>query len=234
MDVFKKLKSVFVVEDTPSTAEPPSTSLPPQQESKAPTTEPSYSNPASTNSQPTFDASTLKNKTPDEKFTNILLEAIEKANLPGFDYLEYKTSLQSLSKMNMDVATKYQSAMAMAKTMGTTPDKIIQAANQYLAVLKAENDKFLLAVQGQKQKVAQDEKEGLSGLKNSIDNKKNQIAQLQKEIADEEAQLVKMQQEIGASANKIAETSAKFDQAYVAVTQQIVDDIKNISQYAAN
>jgi uncharacterized protein (DUF3084 family) len=222
MDVFKKLKSVFVVDDTSTNPVAPSTDLPPQQESKTATVE------------TTFDASTLKNKTPDEKFTNILLEAIEKANLPGFDYLEYKSSLQSLSKMNMDVPTQYQSAMAMAKTMGTSPEKIIQAANQYLSVLKAENDKFLLAVQGQKQKVAQDEKEGLSALKNNIDNKKNQIAQLQKEIASEEAQLAKMQEEIGASANKIAETSAKFDQAYVAVTQQIVDDIKNISQYAAN
>jgi uncharacterized small protein (DUF1192 family) len=236
MDVLKKLKSVFIVEDgstIPSDTPVKETIQPEANPSIKEATQSSTSSTVS-QTQPTFDTSSLKSKAPDEKFMNILLDAIDKANLPGFDYIEYKTSLQSLGKMNMDVPTKYQSAMAMAKTMGATPEKIIQAANQYLSVLKEENDKFLQAVQGQKQKVAQDEKDGVSGLQNSIADKKNQIALLQKEIASQEASLAKMKDEIGASAHKIAETSAKFDQAYVAVTQQIVDDIKNISQYASN
>ncbi len=236
MDVLKKLKSVFIVEDgSPSPVSQPS-AAPAQQEEKPSireTASAKVSNVLPSNT-PTYDASSLKSKVPDEKFMNILLDAIEKANLPGFDYLEYKTSLQSLSKMNMDVPTQYQSAMAMAKTMGATPEKIIQAANQYLSVLKEENDKFSQAVQTQRQKVSQDEKDGVTALQNSIIDKKNKIAQLQKEIESEEANLSKMKDEIGASAKKIAETSAKFEQAYVAVTQQIVDDIKNISQYAAN
>ncbi len=236
MDVFKKLKSVFVVEDGSASTSSTASDLPTQQAENPVVNKPSVSSSGSAPALPTvtFDTNSLKGKAPDEKFMNILLEAIEKANLPGFDYLEYKTSLQSLSKMNMDTPTKYQSAMAMAKTMGATSEKVIQAANQYLAVLKEENDKFLMAVQGQKQKVAQDEKDGLISLQNSIANKKNQIAQLQKEIGEEESNLATMKAEIAASANKIAETSAKFDQAYIAVTQQIVDDIKNISQYAAN
>jgi hypothetical protein len=232
MDVFKKLKSVFVVDD--GKGDPVPEAKPQEQENiqAEPSQQPVRPAQKSSAPEPTFDSRTLQGKAPDEKFMNILLESIEKANLPGFDYLEYKTSLQSLAKMNMDTATKYQSAMAMAKTMGATPETIVAAANQYLVILKEENQKFSQAVQGQKQKVAQDETDGLSSLQNSIAQKKAQIESLQKEIAQEEANLNKMKAEIGASANKIAETSAKFNQAYVAVTEQIVEDIKNINQYA--
>ncbi|MCB0662113.1 MAG: hypothetical protein KDC24_05200, partial [Saprospiraceae bacterium] len=36
------------------------------------------------------------------KFTEILFQAMENNNLEGFDYLEYKKSLQSLAKMPME------------------------------------------------------------------------------------------------------------------------------------
>ncbi len=231
MDVFKKLKSVFVVDDGKQEA---AGSEPTNDQQATEAVENKSSVKVEQTANVTFDKSSIEGKAPDQKFMDILLDALSKADLDGFDYLEYMSSLRSLSKMNMDTPTKYQSAMAMAKTMGATPDKIIQAANHYLQVLKSENDKFSQAVQAQKQKVSQDQNDGLAGLKNSIESKKNQITQLQKEIAAEEQKLATMQAEIGASASKIAETSAKFNQAYVAVTQQIVDDIKNISQYAKN
>ncbi|MEN0051263.1 MAG: hypothetical protein AAF806_29635, partial [Bacteroidota bacterium] len=62
------------------------------------------------------------------KFTEVLLGSMEKADLEGFDYLEYKKSLQSLAKMPMDEATRYKSAYAMAQTMGVSPDKLVQTA----------------------------------------------------------------------------------------------------------
>ena len=56
--------------------------------------------------------------------------------MEGFDYLEYKQSLQSLEKMNMDNQTRYQSAFAMAQTMGAKAKNLIDSAQYYLKVMQ--------------------------------------------------------------------------------------------------
>ena len=87
------------------------------------------------------------------KFSNILMTAMAKKNLEGFDYLEFKQSLQSLSNMQMDEATQYKSAFAMAKTMKVTKKKLLDAASYYLKVLENENRKFYEALKNQKQRL---------------------------------------------------------------------------------
>ena len=38
----------------------------------------------------------------DEKSISFLTDALEKNNLPGFDYIEFKQSMASLAKLNID------------------------------------------------------------------------------------------------------------------------------------
>ena len=80
--------------------------------------------------------------TANQRFTEILLTALEQNNQEGFDYFEYRESLKSLSKMPLDERTKYQSAYAMAQTMGATPEKLKTSAGHYIQVLKNELSKF--------------------------------------------------------------------------------------------
>ena len=60
----------------------------------------------------------------DQRSANMIINTLEKNNLPGFDYLEYKQSLEGLSKMNMDEATAFQSAFVTASTLGLTKEKL--------------------------------------------------------------------------------------------------------------
>jgi hypothetical protein len=228
--MFKKLKGLFVEEDPNGSN---STASADQDVKKVDSSKTSTDTVQTIGVQPTFDPATIEGKAPDQKFLDVLLKAIESNNMEGFDYLEYKSSLQSLSKVNMDDATRYQSAMAMSKTMGASTEKILSSANHYLSILKAENDKFLQAVNGQKSKISSDQSEGLKNIELSIQNKQKQIDQLNKEIESEKAAMKKMKDDITNSTNKIAETTAKFNQAYKIVSQQIMDDIKNINNYAA-
>jgi hypothetical protein len=230
MDMFKKLKSVFVVEDGKSSPSEESTQV---QESRPSEVSNNVATPSVTKSTIQVPSDVKLGESPDQKFVDILLKAIDDNNLQGFDYLEFKSSLQALGKMNMDVATKYQSAMAMAKATGVSPDKILSSAKHYLEILKTENDKFSQAVTAQKAKLTQDQNSGLKNLKDSIASKKAQIEKLNQEIVAETQNLQKMETEIQSGAQKIAETSAKFDQAYQVVCTQITDDIKNISNYAS-
>ena len=228
MDMLKKLKSLFIVEEEGNNSSAQTTEVVQTQENRQ-----EVLVPFSTPHEPITPVVSQNSKNVDPKFIDILMKAIEENNLEGFDYLEFKSSLQSLAKMSMDDATRYQSAMAMAKTLGASPDKILQSANHYLAVLKKESDKFQQAVEGQKAKLDQDQQAGVKVLQQSIVTKEQQIVQLTKEIETEKANLAKMQADIQQGAAKITDTATRFAQAYNLVKKQITDDISLITTHAS-
>ena len=58
----------------------------------------------------------------DSKSVDFLAKALDKNNIPGFDYLEFKQSLTALKKMGMDAETSIKSAYATASTVGLTKE----------------------------------------------------------------------------------------------------------------
>ena len=165
------------------------------------------------------------------KFTKILLEAIEKHNIEGFDYLEFKNSVRSLAKMDMDEATKFKSAFAMAQTMGAKSSALLDSAKHYLNILAQEKKKFDSAAAQQ--------------MSSKIELKKKEIAQNEKAIQTKEAQIKKLEGEIAALRSKVgkADSSLKSEEAKVRKTQsdfvasynnlynQIQADIEKMTNY---
>lgn len=226
--MFKKLKSIFIVEDEAfvknEAAEKEKTSASPQQKVKADVT-----SKASTTSQSSVKPN--PNAKPSAKFVDVLLKSIEENNLEGFDYLEYKQSLQSLSKMGMDDQTRYQSAFAMAKTMGATSGNLLKAAKHYINVLDKEKAKFDEAFKQRKVSEVSDRQNRLKGLKESIVNKEKEIKKLQAEIENHKKELDKFNNQIAKSENKLQATSDGFLAAYGSVKNQIVADMDNMKKY---
>lgn len=227
--MLKKLKSLFIVEDensatsqgkdksgkaTPETVEPIS-------KKGAKSTNPASAKPVK--------ASEIKTSTkPDSKFLNSLLSAVEANNLEGFDYLEYKQALQSLPT-HLDEKTRYESAFAMAKTMGANQGKLIQSGQHYVNVLSKEQGKFLNAYKG-KLETARGTTE-IKNLEQSLAQKQTQIEKLQKEIADGQKVLQQKKSAINQSVAKVELTKDKFLSAYKVVAGQIEEDIKKMQQY---
>jgi len=131
--MLKNLKSLFIVEDEEENKEAPK---PSEKTAGKSDKEPVVSTPPPL---PNTSVSASSQGVLDTNIVEKLLQAIEKNNLEGFDYLEYKKSLKALEKMPMDEATKYRSAFATASTMGVTLDKLIQTTNFYIGVLDKEN-----------------------------------------------------------------------------------------------
>jgi vacuolar-type H+-ATPase subunit I/STV1 len=220
--MLKKLKSLFVVEDPNA----PSSAAKSPSKAKA-TTKSSSKNTSSSSPAEMSNPNAPVNK----KFLDVLLKAIEANNMEGFDYLEYKQSLQSLSKMDMDELTKFQSALAMAKTMGATKTKLIKSGNHYLNVLKQEEDKFLDAHQNQMTRQVADREKKSKQLVNLISEKQAKIKKLQAEIAQHEKALEAEKSTINKSAAKVAATKDGFLAAYRQVKGQIQADIDKMKQY---
>jgi hypothetical protein len=222
--MLKKLKSLFVVDEAVSQTvqDPNEQHVPKEYKSQERIEEFSGESPSLV---------TPVEGAPDPKFVDVLLKAIENANKEGFDYLEYKTSLQSLQKMDMDEHTRYKSAYAMARTLGLTKEKLLQSADHYIAILKSEEKKFKDALLNQKAKQVEDREALLKNMDKTITEKHAAIEKLKAEIETSQQQLLKVRDEISDAVQKIDFTNAQFMHALQSVLGQISEDRTRIQDY---
>ncbi|MFK7922401.1 MAG: hypothetical protein AB8H47_10620 [Bacteroidia bacterium] len=165
------------------------------------------------------------------KQVEFLLGSLEKANLEGLDYLEFKQSLEALNKMQMDEETRYKSAYAVASSMGANVHKLIQTADHYRQVLeKAKKEYEAKNLQKERDKVAKSKKTVLA-FEEGVKKKKAQIEQLKKQIDAEERKMIdsigKAKQEIGA----LAKMEEEFAYSYKYIKATIDRDVKNMREY---
>ncbi len=221
-DMFKKIKSLFVVEgpagEVVSNDEEALGSEAKANKSTRPEVSTSI---ISTNT-------TIGKGQPDQKFTDLLLKAIESNNMEGFDYLEYKNSLKSIEQVIPDESMRYKSAFEMAKTMGLTKEKLIQSATHYINVLVSEDKKFRDAVENQKTKQIQGRTDQIQALEKSISEKQQLIEKMTKEIEASKTQLDTFRNEINDAVVKIDLTNQQFVASYQLVQGQIQEDIDKI------
>lgn len=222
--MFKNLKSLFVVEEeNPNKAPSPNpdqgkTGLKEQPASKT-----------TPNSTPSAGPSEPGKAVPE--LTEVLFKAMEQNNVEGFDYLEFKQSLNSLKKMPMDEQTRYQSAFAMAQTMGVTVERLMQTGQHYLDVLKQEEQKFETAVNNQKARQIGEKEQHILKLEEAIKAKAEQIKQLTVEIETDQAKAKQMKQEMTEASVKVETTRSNFVASYESLVQQIRSDLDNIKNF---
>lgn len=217
-DFLKKIKSVFIVEDSaaaPTNATPPSV-------------KPSIT-PVSASVSPVISTAGTGKVT--DTFTQILFSALEKNNQEGFDYIEYKRSLQTLEQMPMDEKTRYFSAFAAAQSMGISQQKLIDSASFYLTILKNEENKFQEATKSQREKQIGGKEKAIQSLAADIKAKGEQIARLTEEIQANQKEMEAMKNEISESIVKIETTMNDFTASYSNLANQIQTDIQKINEY---
>jgi len=218
-DFLKKLKGIFVVEAaTEGQAADTTTQAPAKAETPA-----SKPTPSVTPAAPVGKAS--------DKFYDILLGAMEANNQEGFDYLEYKKSLQTLAKMPMDEQTRYFSAFAAAQAMGVTPQKLTDSAAFYLKILASEDSKFQDSVNAQRQKQIGNKEKAIADMEATIKAKGEQIAKLTEEIQTHQNDMEKMKAEISDAVVKIETTLSDFHATFDELTAQIGKDVENMNKY---
>lgn len=228
--MLKKIKSLFVIEeDAPAKSKAPEKAT--SAESRASsagkpeppkTEEKRIAEPASSEAMP----GKVK-----EKFLNVLFGAMERNDLEGFDYLEFKQFLKSLDKMQMDEGTKFQSAFATAQTMGASISILKKSAQHYLDILKAEEQKFNQAANNQKEKNLTNKQEEIKLLKAQIEEKTKRIQALQKEIESHRKVVEQRTKEISVARVKVEQTQNDFIASYDALVGQIRSDLKKIDTY---
>jgi hypothetical protein len=224
-DFLSKLKSVFIVEDPNK----PKTQAPQNTAPKA-TSKEEVSVPPSV-SQPAYVPTANAAGTVSDKFMEALFKAMEAANIDGFDYFEFKQSLNNLQKVPMDEATRFKSAFAMAQTMGATSDKLISTASHYLSVLQQESNKFSDAANNQINNQIGNKKAQIENFDLVIRQKAEQIKKMTEEIDQHRKEMEQLKQDIAQSSTKVTQTKADFDASYNLLVSYIQNDISSMKQY---
>lgn len=167
----------------------------------------------------------------DQKSLDFLTRALDRSNLAGFDYLEFKQSLNSLKQMNMDDETAIKSAYATASTVGLTKDKLVQTARHYQQVIDKEKSQFDEALQNQvKEKIA-GKKGEVDRLKNLIEENNKRVAQIQAEIKKAQSTIDNADQDIKEAQDKIDATKTNFETTYQSILGVIAEDIDKFNKY---
>lgn len=167
----------------------------------------------------------------DQKSIDFLTNALEKSNLPGFDYIEFKQSLDAVSKMNLDEETAFKTTFATASTVGLTKKKLIETALHYKKILANEKSQFDAALQNQiDQKIAGKQKE-VEKLKEQIAKFKEKIKQLEDQVAKHQSTIDGADSKIQADREKIESTRESFEHTHQSILNQIEKDIENVNKY---
>lgn len=166
----------------------------------------------------------------DKKSVAFLLKAIEENNLPGFDYLEFKQSMNGLRQMNMDETTAIKSAFTTGNTVGLTKSKLISSAEHYRQVLMKEKKQFDSALQKQTVERVDGRRSEKEGLAKKIQSYQAKISELQAEIVKIQSKLDKADGEIDKAQAKINDTKEKFESTYQSFVKEIERDVDLLNQ----
>ena len=225
--MWKNLKSYFIVEEEggPKAARTlPNKSKP----------SPGVKTPASPKATPPAPASAPA-KTPtgsvNDRSVKVLMEAMEAANLPGFDYLEFKKSLQNLKKMDFSDPIRFQTAYATAQSMGVTPGQLQESAQHYLDVLSKEHKKFSNALSGQRAAQVNDKEAKLKQIDAEVKRQEAKIKELQAQIEKSRSEQTKLRDSIKKNVDKLAKTQANFETTLSVITDGIKKDMANMREF---
>ena len=231
-DLLKKIKGIFV-EDTSANEAPKVNSENLKTDSMTQATSTVGANTVSTNTafRSAMPIDVNSSDKPDEKFFDILFRALEQSNLPGYDYFEFKQTLKQLANLNMDEATRYKSAYAMAQTMGATNSLLVNTALQYIQILQNEKSKFSSSADNQRKQQIDTRKAQTVDIDKSIQDKQNMIESLNKDIASLKQKRNELNAELELTEKKWSQTTSDFERAFSFVTSEIETDITKIKNY---
>lgn len=162
----------------------------------------------------------------DKKSVQFLHKAISENNLAGFDYLEFKQSLNALKELDMDEVLAIKSAYTTGTTVGLTKSKLLSSADHYKKVLQTEKKQFDTALQNQMDQRVHGKKEEKATLSKKIEDYKARISELERQVMKVQEKLDRADEEIEGARLKIEDTRDKFETAFAEFVRQINHDVE--------
>ncbi len=164
----------------------------------------------------------------DERALDFLTKALEKNNLPGFDFLEFKKAVAGLEKLGMDEKMAYKSAFTTAATMGFSKEKLVETVGYYRSVIVKEKEAFDAATAAQLESKVESKNREIARLNDQIERHKAQIARMQDEIAAYLTDREAAEKSLAAEQEKIEKGRSAFEKTHAAILLELDRDVEKI------
>lgn len=166
----------------------------------------------------------------DENMKQDLVTAIEKANIEGYDYFEFKETLFNMESLIPTEPERFKAAFAAVASM-VTSDRLIDTAEHYINILKKKEEDFnAYAAQMKQQKVIRKEEEAKKA-DEEILKREDTITKLNQEISELQDKKREAQQEAITENAKIQQVELNFKTTCEAIIKKIEADVKKIDTY---
>ena len=149
------------------------------------------------------------------KFVDVLFKEIEKSNLEGYDYLEFKTSVEELVESGLQKEQAIKAASIAVKSL-TTPKAILDSIEHYLQIIDKNKKDF--------------EKNVILKLKDKISEEEKELNSTISEIERLRKLETELRKSIDSNQIKIENNSLGFNEAYKLVLGSMKEDEKTIKK----
>jgi chromosome segregation ATPase len=175
-----------------------------------------------------------ENATYDARSLDFLSEALDKANLPGFDYLEFKKSVVGLAKLNVDEATAFKAAYTTAATLGFTKEKLVETIGFYKNVLQKEGESFAEAMKAHTQNRVDAQQKNIERLRDQIERHKSEIDRLEKENSEYLKEIETLQTNVQSETVKIEKNNELFQTTLRIAQLELDKDLERVHTHLTN
>jgi hypothetical protein len=160
-----------------------------------------------------------------------LLSALEKANLPGYDYFEFIKAVEAQASLIPSEATRFQASFAAAATMNVKVETLSSSAAHYLSVLSKSEQDFLTALEGHSNK-------SILGKEDEIKQLDMDMSKMVEQIKTLNDQINKLQESKTALTNELSKNKAEAERVKTnfyttlnVISGKIKSDIEKIKTY---
>ena len=167
----------------------------------------------------------------DKEIKQQLLDALEKANLPGYDYFEFIKAIDAQATIIPSEAMRFQSSFAMASTMGVSVQTLLSSAQHYIEILSTKEKEFISALEKHSTDAVGGKEGQISSIDSEMQKKAEQIQQLTQDINVLQEQKTALTNEISSNRIKIDTVKNNFYATLKTINDRIVNDINKIKQY---
>jgi len=167
-----------------------------------------------------------------QKFYQILANVLEKNNIPGFDYIEFKRAIKSVSEMHqMEEGVVYKTAFATAQAMNIQSSVLIESAKKYISILETEKTSFSQSAQKFLDQQINGRKLEVDSLDSEIRSIQAEIKRLNESLTEKEAKVIKMKETTNSVKLKYEANKVDFEEAYQLIVRQIEEDVQKMQKY---
>ena len=169
----------------------------------------------------------------DAEIKKQLADALEQANLPGYDYFEFSKSTEAQANLIPSEELRFKSTFAVASATDPkiTPDYIISAAQKYLAVLQQKESEFNVAVDKHATGAVASKEEAIKKIDADMQAKADEIKKVTEDINALQQQKTALSNEISTAKVEIERVRNNFQTTLQVFVKRITSDIEKIKQY---